>query len=81
MAEADPGEKESRAKTSWNKRIKRARVWNHFKLNKKEDGVVCNYCKQELAWHKSTTVMNYHLDRKHPGVFLEPGASKPQSTR
>uniref|UniRef100_A0A087X520 BED-type domain-containing protein n=1 Tax=Poecilia formosa TaxID=48698 RepID=A0A087X520_POEFO len=48
------------------KRQKMSKVWEHFRLNRKDNTVQCIHCKAELAYHNSTTSMLQHLKRKHP---------------
>ncbi|XP_032446924.1 zinc finger BED domain-containing protein 1-like [Xiphophorus hellerii] len=48
------------------KRQKMSKVWEHFRLNRKDNTAQCIHCKAELAYHNSTTSMLQHLKRKHP---------------
>ncbi|XP_040275761.1 E3 SUMO-protein ligase ZBED1-like [Bufo bufo] len=63
ISEAAEGRSEE---TGQRKRHRVSKVWDHFKLRKKEKSVQCVYCKSELAYHNSTTSMLQHLNRKHP---------------
>ncbi|MEQ2239099.1 hypothetical protein ILYODFUR_001077 [Ilyodon furcidens] len=41
-------------------------MWDHFKLNRKENTVQCMDCETELAFCNNTSSMLKHLSRKHP---------------
>ncbi|KAL7841018.1 hypothetical protein SRHO_G00247090 [Serrasalmus rhombeus] len=49
------------------KRQKMSKVWEHFRLDSKNNTVTCTRCNIVLAYHNSTSSMLHHLGRGHPG--------------
>uniref|UniRef100_S4RUE7 BED-type domain-containing protein n=1 Tax=Petromyzon marinus TaxID=7757 RepID=S4RUE7_PETMA len=55
-------------------RVKHSKCWDYFTMMEGRKQVQCKTCLLTLTYHKSTTMMNKHLNRKHPNMLpLEDG--------
>lgn len=66
MAEARRNSDDETEEKGDKKRQKMSKVWEHFRLKRKENTVTCISCNTALAYHNSTSSMLQHLRRKHP---------------
>lgn len=50
------------------------KVWEHFTLDALRKKVTCKFCKADVVYHGSTSVLHEHLMRGHVEVLEDIGS-------